>query len=144
MLAFPISKFSRQKPVRHGQSWAQCCGAKTICFVSSSGSDFQKVSAPAPAPTQTLWVPVFTAFQWKSRFFSWLLGKNIDLIHFFDPIQHELYYFILTRSREPEQKLQYSGSRSGSGQKFWLLAAPAPAPQHWLGNSFPISDSLIV
>jgi hypothetical protein len=26
----------------------QCCGAETICFCS--GSDFQKVSAPAPAP----------------------------------------------------------------------------------------------
>jgi hypothetical protein len=29
---------------------------------------------------------------------------------------------------EPEPKLQYTGS--GSGQKFRLLAAPAPAQQH--------------
>ncbi len=33
--------------------------------------DFQKVSTPAPAlaPTWALWVPVFTAFRWKSKFF---------------------------------------------------------------------------
>jgi hypothetical protein len=30
-------------------SLIQCCGAETICFGSSSGSDFQKVSAPALA-----------------------------------------------------------------------------------------------
>ncbi len=57
----------------------QGCGAETIWFGSSSGSgsDFQQVSAPAlaptpepaPAPTWALWVPVFTAFKWKSRFF---------------------------------------------------------------------------
>jgi hypothetical protein len=28
----------------------QCCRAETICFCSSACSDFQKVSAPAPAP----------------------------------------------------------------------------------------------
>jgi hypothetical protein len=39
----------------------QCFGAETICF--DSGSDFQKVSAPAPAPTEAFWVPVFTAFK---------------------------------------------------------------------------------
>jgi hypothetical protein len=32
-------------------SHEQCCRAETICFVS--GSDFQKVSAPAPAPALT-------------------------------------------------------------------------------------------
>ncbi len=47
----------------------QCCRAVTNCF--GSGSDFQKVSAPAPetAPTWALRVPVSTAFKWKSRFF---------------------------------------------------------------------------
>ncbi len=39
----------------------QCCGAETICFGSSSGFDFQKVSTPAP--TEAFWVPVFTAFK---------------------------------------------------------------------------------
>jgi hypothetical protein len=34
----------------------QCCGAESICF--GSGSDFQKVSAPATA----LELPVITAF----------------------------------------------------------------------------------
>ncbi len=47
---------------------------------------------------------------------------NYDLIH----------YFSLAWSWEPELKLQYTGSSSGSGfsQKFRLLAAPAP--QHCL------------
>ncbi len=40
---------------------------------------------PAPAPTWALWVPVFTAFTWKSKIFM-TFGKNIDLIQFFDPI----------------------------------------------------------
>jgi hypothetical protein len=72
------------------ESFPQCCRAETICF--SSGSNFQKVLAPepAPAPTYALWVPVFTAFILKSRFFMTLLGKNIELIHFFDQAQYEL------------------------------------------------------
>jgi hypothetical protein len=43
----------------------QCCGAETICFgsISGSGSNFQKVSAPALVPTSALKVPVFTAFK---------------------------------------------------------------------------------
>ncbi len=28
----------------------------------------------------------------------------------------------------------------GFGQKFWLLAAPAPAPQHWQKGPNPVSD----
>ncbi len=81
----------------------QCCWAETICFGSSSGfgSDFQKVSTPAPAlapepapaPTEALWVPVLKVFKWKSRFFMtfrkeyWLNSLLIlfnmynDLIH---------------------------------------------------------------
>jgi hypothetical protein len=31
--------------------YKQCCGAETICLGSSSGSDFQKVSALEPALT---------------------------------------------------------------------------------------------
>jgi hypothetical protein len=52
-----------------GSQWwqPQCCGAETICFGSSSGSDFKKIyapaPAPAPAPTEAFWVPVFTAFK---------------------------------------------------------------------------------
>jgi hypothetical protein len=44
------------------------------------------------------------------------------------------YYFSLTRSREPEPKLQYTGS----GQKFRLLAAPAP--QHCIIDQFVHND----
>ncbi len=42
------------------------------------------------------------------------------------------FYTLIQFDREPklEPKLQYTGS--GSGQKFRLLADPAPAPQHWL------------
>jgi hypothetical protein len=40
-----------------------------------------------------------------------------------------IYYFKLTRSPSREPELRHSGSSSGSGRKFRLLAAPAP--QHW-------------
>jgi hypothetical protein len=75
----------------------QCCGAETIIFGSSSGSDCQKVSAPTPA---TL-----------------------------------LHYFSLTRSREPEPKINDTGSSYGSGKKFRHIAAPAPAQKHWKSPS---------
>jgi hypothetical protein len=51
----------------------QGSGAETIIF--RSGSDFQKVSAPAPAlapepaPATALELPVFTDFLLKSTFF---------------------------------------------------------------------------
>ncbi len=63
--------------------------SQNFCFGSSFGSDFQKVSAPAQAPTKALWVPVFTAFKWKSRFFmtfrkeyqlkSWSRSRNFSI-----------------------------------------------------------------
>jgi hypothetical protein len=39
-----------------------------------------------------LWVPVFHSFYMKKVDFSWVLGKNIYLFHFFDPIQYELWF----------------------------------------------------
>jgi hypothetical protein len=50
-----------------------------------------------------------------------------------DPIQYEFRFLQNTLvdpepGLEPEPKLRYSGS--SSSQKFWLHAAPAPAPQH--------------
>jgi hypothetical protein len=46
----------------------QCCGAETIFF--RSGSDFQKVSAPAPAlaPATALELPVITDYVKKDIF----------------------------------------------------------------------------
>jgi hypothetical protein len=45
-----------------------------------------------------------------------------------DPIQYEfIFLFTSSADPEPEPKLLYSSS--GSGQKFPLLADPAPAPQ---------------
>jgi hypothetical protein len=54
----------------------QCCGAETICF--RSGSDFQKVSSPAPAlaPATALELPVITDFMLKSTFFMFLIKEN--------------------------------------------------------------------
>jgi hypothetical protein len=54
----------------------QGCGAETIFF--RSGSDFQKVSAPAPepAPATALELPVFTDFMVKRIFFMFLIKKN--------------------------------------------------------------------
>jgi hypothetical protein len=70
----------------------QCCGAETIFF--HSGSDFQKVSAPAPAPepATALELPVVTDFMLKRIFFMFLM-KEIDLIHMLDPIQYEFRFF---------------------------------------------------
>jgi hypothetical protein len=63
-----------------------CCGAETICF--RSGSDFQKVLAPEPAPATALELSVITDFMLKSTFFMFL-WKKIDLIYMLDPIQFE-------------------------------------------------------
>jgi hypothetical protein len=52
----------------------QCCGAKTIFF--GSGSDFQKVSAPEPAPATALELPVITDFMLKRKFFMFLMKEN--------------------------------------------------------------------
>jgi hypothetical protein len=56
----------------------QCCGAKTIFF--RSGSDFQKVSAlapaPEPAPATALELPVITDFMLKRTFFIFLMKEN--------------------------------------------------------------------
>jgi hypothetical protein len=46
-----------------------------------------------------------------------------------DPFQYEfLFLYSTSADPEPEPKLLYFSS--GSGQKFPLLAYPAPAPQH--------------
>jgi hypothetical protein len=44
-----ISNVMSYKVVLGIYIYKQCCGAETFCF--RSGSDFQKISAPAPAPT---------------------------------------------------------------------------------------------
>jgi hypothetical protein len=55
---------------------SQGCGAETIFF--SSGSDFQKVSAPAPepAPATASELPVFKDFMLKRTFFMFLMKEN--------------------------------------------------------------------
>jgi hypothetical protein len=70
----------------------QCCGAETICFGSSSGFDFQKVSAPAlaPAPTKALWVSVFTAFKSKSKFFLTFWKEYLLNLLFLYSFQYKL------------------------------------------------------
>ncbi len=63
-------------------NYSQCCGAETFCFCSSS--DFQKVSAPAPAlapvperaPAIVLELPVITDFILKSTFFIFYMKEN--------------------------------------------------------------------
>jgi hypothetical protein len=103
--------------------------SRNYFFRSGSGSDFQKVPAPEPAPATALELPVFTDFMLKRIFFMFLM-KKIDLIHMLDPIQYEFRFFQNTLADpEPEPKLRYSGSSSGSGQKFRLRPAPVPAPQ---------------
>ncbi len=77
-------------------------------------------------------------FYIKKYIFHVFLWKKIDLIHMLDPIQYEFWILFTTLADpEPERKLWYSGS----SQKFRLLAAPAPAPQHWIlcCISMPIS-----
>jgi hypothetical protein len=45
-------------------------------FFFRSGSDFQKVSAPEPAPATALELPVFTDFMLKRTFFMFLIKEN--------------------------------------------------------------------
>jgi hypothetical protein len=62
-----------------------------------------------------------------------IFGKKTDFGHLLDPVQYKLLLNILLESdSEPgaEAKTSYFGSSSGSGQKFRLLAASAPALQH--------------
>ncbi len=101
----------------------QCCGAETICF--RSGSDFQKVSALAPALAITLELPVITDFILKSTLFVFFMKENRRNSH---ARSYSIWIFIFTNyfswpRQEPEPKLRYSGS--GSSQKFRLFAAPA-------------------
>jgi hypothetical protein len=100
----------------------QCCGAETFCF--RSGSDFQKVLAPAP--TLALYLPFITDFILTSGFFMFFMKEYQPHSHAgFYNMNVDFYLLLkLTRSREPEPKLRHSGS--GSSQKFRLLAAPTP------------------
>jgi hypothetical protein len=105
----------------------QCCGAETFCF--RSGSDFQKVSAPAPelapAPTLALYIPFITDFILKSGFFMFLKkeyqpNSHAGFYRYLYTMNFDFYLLLkLTRSREP--KLRHSGS--GSSQKFRLHIA---------------------
>jgi hypothetical protein len=61
-----------------------------------------------------------------------------------DPIRYKfLFLFTTLADPEPEPKLRYFGSSSGSGQKFWLLASPAP--QHcdevYLSIKFQVGEA---
>jgi hypothetical protein len=57
------------------QSSMQCCGAETIFF--RSGSDFQKVSAPAPQPAlaTALELPAISDFMLRT-FFMFFMKEN--------------------------------------------------------------------
>jgi hypothetical protein len=61
----------------------QCCGAGTFCF--RSGSDFQKVLAPAP--TLALYLPFITDFILKSEFFMFFMKE-------YQPNSHAEFYTI--------------------------------------------------
>jgi hypothetical protein len=73
-------KLSRMIELWSKMNTSQCCGAETFCFCSSS--DFQKVSAPAPAlapeqaPAIALELPVITDFILKSTFFMFFMKEN--------------------------------------------------------------------
>ncbi len=90
------------------------------CELSSVAKPKLFVSAPIfkkfPAPIAALWVPVFTAYKWKSRFFMIFTKEYwLDSLFFilFSSMNYDLiHYFSLTRSREPEPKLQYNSSGS--------------------------------
>ncbi len=61
------------------KKYGQCFGAETICFGSSPGSGFQKVSAPvpelAPAPNIALYLPFITVFMLKNGFFMFFMKE---------------------------------------------------------------------
>jgi hypothetical protein len=62
------------------------CGAETICFGSSSASDFQKVSAL----TFSLVGTCLHGFSIKMLSFHDFFGTNTDFGHLLDPVQDEL------------------------------------------------------
>ncbi len=108
---------------KHYLSWNQCCGAKTFCFRSGSGSSSGSGSDISFVST------FYHRFHFKKWIFHVFLWKNTNLIHMLDSIQYEFWFLLTTQTDpEPEPKLRHSGS--GSSQKFRLLSAPAPAPQH--------------
>jgi hypothetical protein len=80
---------------------AQCCVAETFCF--RFGSDFQKVSAPAP--TLALYLPFITDFILKSGFFMFFMKE-----YRYQPNLHAGFYTIwilifFTNQADPEPKL---------------------------------------
>jgi hypothetical protein len=100
----PMSRAPPPPPHSAKDIPAQCCGAETFCFRSGSGSDFQKVSAPKPAPVPTLafYLPFITDFILKSRFFMFFMKEyRINLIHMLDSIQYE-FLFLFTTQADPE------------------------------------------
>jgi hypothetical protein len=77
-------------------------------------------------------LPFIADFILKKWIFHVFLWKNINLIHMLDSMQMNFDFYLLlklTRSREPEPKLQHFGS--SSGQKFRLLAARAQQHCSW-------------
>jgi hypothetical protein len=75
----------KQFPRATHEELIQCCGAETFCF----RSDFQKVSAPAPAPALTLamYIPFITDFILKSGFFKFFMKE-------YQPNSHAGFYTI--------------------------------------------------
>ncbi len=67
--------------------WMQCCGAKIFCL--RSGSDFQKVLAPAPAPAPepAPTLVLITDFILKSGFFVFFMKEH-------QPNSHAGFYTI--------------------------------------------------
>ncbi len=91
----------------------QCCGPKTFCF--RSGSDFQKVSAPAP--TLALYLPFITDFILKIGFLVFFMKEYQSNSHAgFYTIWILIFIYYSSwpgaraGSQEPEPKLWHSGS----------------------------------
>jgi hypothetical protein len=95
----------------------QCCGAETFCFRSGSGSDFQKVSVPAP--TLALYLFFITNFILKSGFFMFSMKE-------YQPNSHAGFYTIWIFIFIFYSSWPGAGARSRSRN----FDIPAPAPQN--------------
>jgi hypothetical protein len=110
-------------------------GSKNCTQESSVAEPKLFVSASAPAPTFKKFqlrsdfsfvTTCLHSFYIKRRFFKCFLGMSIDVITcfiLFNMNYDFLYTLVWPGARAKTSLLNIS---SGSGQKFWLLAAPAP------------------
>ncbi len=115
-------------------------------FGFRASSSFKQVSAPEPTLTlfSALWLPLCTAFILKSGFFMFFRKEyryQLNWLAWFYSVWIMILIYhtsLVWPGAGAEISTSYTGSSSGSSQKFWHLATPAP--QHCSEGSYPCLD----